>query len=534
MGARASIRRSGPIALLLAALAVVATSLSLTPARAAVVAAPRTPTQSVAAPAQPSPEGTASSHVERSTTTAAVRGTTPATETSSAMAPSPRTTTYLYQTYRLVARLAVRTHVLNVKETVTIQNRSSGPIDAVDLSVLPTVLGYFALTGPVQVDGGPAHTSFTTVANLRVSFGAPVPAGSTVRVFVPFRLTVGPTVAGPFAARLNYSNGILALGNWFPIISREHDGYGIGDPQVTFDAASITFDLTTDAVLPRSAVAASGTQSVAPSVSGRHWVFLARHVRDFAVAISSGYHVLKGSVDGIRIGIYHRSGDGATTLALVRRMLHGYATLYGRYPYPAFTVAETGVSGFSMEFPTMIFVAADRMTGPKTIAHEVAHQWFYGLLGNDQLKDPLLDESFATFSAHYILRQSNPSCSNRPVDLPIFAWPGGATTGNWFDCSGFRMKSDGHGGFSVVQVHPMTACPTGDATCGGYYETIYLKGARFIDRIRVAVGTTLFFSALRDFIAAHRYGLVTSAELLDYLQARSATSLTPIFNAYLS
>ena len=31
-------------------------------------------------------------------------------------------------------------------------------------------------------------------------------------------------------------------------------------------------------------------------------------------------------------------------------------------------------------------------------AHELAHQWFYALVGNDQARDPWLDEAFATYS----------------------------------------------------------------------------------------------------------------------------------------
>ena len=33
-----------------------------------------------------------------------------------------------------------------------------------------------------------------------------------------------------------------------------------------------------------------------------------------------------------------------------------------------------------------------------TVAHEVGHQWFYNLVGDDQLDDPWLDESFAQFA----------------------------------------------------------------------------------------------------------------------------------------
>ena len=35
-----------------------------------------------------------------------------------------------------------------------------------------------------------------------------------------------------------------------------------------------------------------------------------------------------------------------------------------------------------------------------TAAHEVNHQWFYNLVGNDQLDEPWLDESLTSYSTY--------------------------------------------------------------------------------------------------------------------------------------
>ena len=47
-----------------------------------------------------------------------------------------------------------------------------------------------------------------------------------------------------------------------------------------------------------------------------------------------------------------------------------------------------------MEYPTIVFSEPSRIT----MAHELAHQWFYGVVGNDQYHEPWLDESFATWA----------------------------------------------------------------------------------------------------------------------------------------
>ena len=47
-----------------------------------------------------------------------------------------------------------------------------------------------------------------------------------------------------------------------------------------------------------------------------------------------------------------------------------------------------------MEYPTIIFTNPSRFT----ISHELSHQWWYGIVGDDQFHEPWLDESFATWS----------------------------------------------------------------------------------------------------------------------------------------
>ena len=58
-------------------------------------------------------------------------------------------------------------------------------------------------------------------------------------------------------------------------------------------------------------------------------------------------------------------------------------------------IVETRFADFGgMEYPELVLVVDD----PTSVAHEVAHQWFYGLVGSDQWREPWLDEGFATFA----------------------------------------------------------------------------------------------------------------------------------------
>ena len=76
---------------------------------------------------------------------------------------------------------------------------------------------------------------------------------------------------GAFSARLSRDNGVISLGEWFPILSRPHDSYGVGDPQVSYNAERIRLDLTTTSPLGRHAVACPGL-TIAPATTGTNWV----------------------------------------------------------------------------------------------------------------------------------------------------------------------------------------------------------------------------------------------------------------------
>ena len=77
--------------------------------------------------------------------------------------------------------------------------------------------------------------------------------------------------------------------------------------------------------------------------------------------------------------------------------LSALSRLYGRYPWPRYNVAvfdDIGRGG--IEYPNVVFqgsASLDRAT-----AHEAAHQWFYSLVGNNQARDPWLDESLASWA----------------------------------------------------------------------------------------------------------------------------------------
>ena len=103
----------------------------------------------------------------------------------------------------------------------------------------------------------------------------------------------------------------------------------------------------------------------------------------------------------------------------------------GPFPYETLSVALLPDFGGGIEYPSMIFEATP---SPEVLVHEVAHQWFYGMVGNSQFRDPWLDEAFASW-AEAVVDPGSASCPRRrcPCRAPSAApWTEYSNTGQYF------------------------------------------------------------------------------------------------------
>jgi hypothetical protein len=85
-------------------------------------------------------------------------------------------------------------------------------------------------------------------------------------------------------------------------------------------------------------------------------------------------------------------------LSLAKTSLVKLSQRYGPYPWRTYTlVVAPDLVNVGIEYPTVVFVGPGNFI-TTVVRHETAHQWFYSLVGNDQERDPWLDEALATWS----------------------------------------------------------------------------------------------------------------------------------------
>jgi len=254
--------------------------------------------------------------------------------------------------------------------------------------------------GPVTAIDGPApgttlQSDQPNPTTLVARLGRRLAAGERVTVALPWRLTLPGQAPDRVSAA---PGGALRLGSFFPLLAWEPGvGWATDPPPAipgeasTAPTADFDVTVTTPADLQ---ILASGT----PDGHG-HWHATA--MRDFA--LSAGHFRLASGVAHapapvrVTVGVDRAVIEAPQVyLAKVLRVLGDYGRRFGPYPWPAFTLALTpGLPG-GIEYPGHV------MQGPGTLgpvtSHELGHQWFYALVGNDQGRDPWLDEGLASYA----------------------------------------------------------------------------------------------------------------------------------------
>ncbi|HKN49168.1 MAG TPA: hypothetical protein VJ010_02970, partial [Actinomycetota bacterium] len=370
--------------------------------RAAVPAKPAPPVVSPTATPAGSPSATAATQAPTATATpaatvgapvAAAAGTCPAAPPRAApRADRPR--------YTLTAGIQPAEHLAS--GTLSVVFTPDLPTDHLVFRLWPngpvlTQEGAHLAPGPVTVDGSPATPSLPDPTTMIVPLPRPLAAGQSVTASMPWRLTL----PGNVRDRIGDDGPAVRMGTFYPLLSWEPGVGWATDPPTTVYAEATTspaadFDLTVSAP--------DGWTVLATGVNDRPGHFSAVGVPD--VGLSAGqFSLATGTADGgtgtpvaITVGVAQGLGDSPQPyVAKVRDVIASYARRFGAYPWPSFSLALTSGPGTSgIEYPMHV------MQGPGTIGrttpHEIGHQWFYGLVGNDQGRDPWLDEGLASWA----------------------------------------------------------------------------------------------------------------------------------------
>jgi hypothetical protein len=210
------------------------------------------------------------------------------------------------------------------------------------------------------------------------------------------------------AYRFGLASGIYTLGNAFPILSvwengawRTDEYFPLGDPFYS-NCANYSVTLT----VPRGYQCAGSAYGEKAENDGK-WTFTfdAPAVREFALSISDRFATAQETVGDVLVTSYGLTTQTAwKALKYASQALACYNEQYGAYPYRHLAIATVDFPYGGMEYPGLVLIQkamyeADSEQNLETVtAHEVAHQWWYAVVGSDQFYQPWQDEALAEYS----------------------------------------------------------------------------------------------------------------------------------------
>lgn len=233
---------------------------------------------------------------------------------------------------------------------------------------------------------------------LKVNLKNPAQNNKNVKIAISFNLTI-PNCNH----RFGWNEDIINLGNFYPIACVFENGNFVeelyhfnGDPFYS-ECANYTVSISAPADLT---VTGSGEGKVKQNGEKKTTTFSSKAVRDFALVIGD-FQTKSTNVDGTVINYYYYNDENADrSLETAKKSIQTFNKLFGSYPYPTFNVVQTKFIQGGMEFPCIVMIS-DSVTGAdyqNVIVHETAHQWWYGMVGNNQITNAWQDEALAEFS----------------------------------------------------------------------------------------------------------------------------------------
>ncbi|MDX3751809.1 M1 family metallopeptidase [Streptomyces sp. AK08-02] len=352
-----------------------------------------------------------------------------------------------------------------------------------------------------KVRGGTPDRLTVNCTALRVTLPKPLAHGG--RTTVAFDVSI--TVPGR-NGRFGREGAFRFLGNALPVLA-VHDAKGWHlDPYVATGESFYTLasDFRVRLDHPSALkVPATGRTWTRPGKPGRTVTrSVAARVRDFAWAAGPFRTATEISPGGVRVKSYWSPDTPAAGVRLTRQdgvaAVDRFGREFGRYPYGEIDLVMTSGFGGGMEYPGLVLLGTTEEGG--AVVHEVAHQWWYGIVGNDEYASPWLDESFAQYA-----------------NARFYGWD---TVGCW--------SQDDWPNDSAALTNSMAYW----STHRGEFHLVYTAGSCALADLERALGSDTMARLLKRYAHDHWYGVSTTADFKKAAQAATTRNLGPFWKQH--
>ncbi|MET7911689.1 M1 family aminopeptidase [Streptomyces avermitilis] len=388
-------------------------------------------------------------------------------------------------------------------ESATFTNASSTALSEVYLRLWDNYHGTCSSL-PIAVSnvtGGTAGALSVDCTALKIDLSTPLTQGQTATIGFDLGITV-PSGAD----RFGYDGAFSFIGNALPVLAvKDAAGWHL-DPYTnngeSFYSLAADFKVTLDH--PSTLlVPATGASVDTPGSSGRTiTTATASKVRDFAWAAGPFTKISGTSTAGTPINVYSVTGissaNAQSMLTTAKTAVDAHASRFGAYPYGELdAVIDNNFWFGGMEYPGFVL----DLVSTTALTHEIGHQWWYGIVGDDEYNSPWLDEAFTDYATDLALSKTGTSCWNSV---------------SWASTAEKITNSMAYW----------------DTHSSRYSTVVYGYGKCALHDLRRVLGDTAMAKLLKDYATSHWYGVSTTAEFKAAAQAATTTDLTSFWTQH--
>ncbi len=430
--------------------------------------------------------------------------------------------------YQMTLTIDPDASVVSGRQLIRYTNNEAVALGDIYLHLLPNLLGGRIEVSGFQVNGRSTNILYEEINDsvLRVPLPDPLAPGNSVVLEMNF-LTAVPLEAGRNYGVFAQVDDVMALAHFYPLLAvYDQTGWNIAPPveygDATYtDAAFYQVELTA----PDDQVVVGSGVTTAHSTAGdeQTQTLVAGPARDFYLALSPNYVVETVTVGETTIRSYAppEYAAGAKQAAdAAAGALRIFNERLGAYPYTELDIVATPTLALGIEYPGVIAITqreydpddpiSDRLPNSayleSTVVHEMGHQWFYNVVGNDQLDEPWLDEALAQYVTYlYYADRYGQEAAQAYVDSWNSRWT------------------------AVDSAEIPIGLPVSAYEGAAYSAIVYGRGPLFILALAETMGETNFEGFLRDYVAQFAWETATTESFMALAESHCQCDLTDLF-----
>lgn len=357
---------------------------------------------------------------------------------------------------------------------------------------------------------------------LHVELDKPLKRGESIQLYLEYEVKI-PTTED----RFGYHDKGINLGNWYPIVAvYDDDGWNldpynqVGDPFYS-EVSNYKLNIT----VPKKLKIATSGKIISETIyeDKRIYEIGAQLMRDVAWAVSENFRVKERLVDDTVVRVYstdRNKGIIEDALDTGEKALRTFNKVFGKYPYGQYSIVITKFPS-GMEYPGIVFISDEYGSTGRTgrleivIVHETAHQWWYGLVGNDQINEAWLDESLATYSEVIYLKET-------------YGEEKGEAKYN--DIKFAYERAAEYIGKNEVVNKPLSQFDS----WSDYGTLVYDRGAMLLGRIKEDFGEEILYDILNEYYSRYKFCVAKTEDFIDVCEDITGASFDDLVNEYLN